>query len=130
MTKIYTLLLILLLGAYVMLSFAAGHCFGDVHLVNRMGASLSAIGALMIVFQVYREISFEHQNRNDQVAVEEGRFLSLDRSRVEAIRSQRALERHRQRMRIIVCVAIMVFMGEVLHGWGDLILVRIAGDDH
>jgi hypothetical protein len=92
-----------------------------------MGASLSAVGALMIIFQVQREVNFEALNRGDQVATEQGLFGSSDRSRVESARIQRATERHHQRMRIIVCIATMVFVGEILHGWADLILVKVVG---
>jgi hypothetical protein len=130
MTRVSTLLLILLLVAYVVLSFGLGHYWDDPHLANRMGANLSAIGALMIIFQVRREVRFEALNRGDQVAAEQGQFASYDLSRVEKARIHRAEERHHQRMRMIVCISIMVFVGELLHGWADLILEKISGIGH
>jgi hypothetical protein len=130
MTKISTVSLILLLVLYVMLSFGLSYYYDDPHLANRMGASLSAIGALMIILQVQREVRFEAFNKGDEAAAQRGQFASSDRSLIENTRIRRATERHHQRMRIIVFIAIMVFVGEVLHGWADFIFVKIVGGGH
>ena len=122
MTRFHTLLFAFLLLAYVASSFGMALYANEPDLVNRMGASLSAAGAVMILFQVTKEIGFETQNQADRTLASQRSLSSLDRSRVEQASVQRAIERHHQRMRIIVCIAIMVFVGEVLAGWGDCIL--------
>jgi hypothetical protein len=68
MTKISTVSLIFLLVLYVILSFGLSYYYDDPHLANRMGASLSAIGALMIILQVQREVRFEAFNKGDEAA--------------------------------------------------------------
>ncbi len=130
MTRSQALAFSLLLLAYVAVSIAAGQYFGDSHLVNRLGAILSALGALMIIFQVRREVIFERRNRDDKIAIAGGKFGTADRARVENARLLRAGERHEQRMRIIVCIALMVFLGELLHGWGDVLLAGMTGTTH
>jgi hypothetical protein len=126
MTRIGMLFFALLLFVYVTLAFSAAHYFENAELINRMGASLSAIGAIMIIFQVRREHLLELQNRQDLNTVRASQFSSADRERIESVRSQRELNRHHRRMRLVVCVAILVFVGEALHGWGDIVLRHIA----
>jgi len=130
MTKARIAGLIFLLLAYIGLSFAAAWCLGDPHLVNRLGACLSAVGALLIIYQVRREVMFERKNKDDEFAVRDASISVSDRLRVETVREQRVTERHNERMRIITFIAILIFIGEVLHGWGDIALADALRHSH
>ena len=74
------------LAAYIFISFFIAYYFSDPHLVGRFGATLSALGALAIIVQVKHEVTFEHQNRFDQIAAERLHYQG-DRDRADAMRN-------------------------------------------
>lgn len=114
---------------YLIFTAWSGYYFDDFHIANRMGATLSAIGALLIVVQVRREVQLEQSARAD-AEFRTQRLQTADDALVRSLMLKREEERYLQRMRIIFCIAILIFVGEILHGWGEIILERIIPSGH
>jgi hypothetical protein len=92
---------------------------GDHHGLNRGGATLAAIGAFsaLIEFRIERQVSVAEEHKT----VPGGRSsfeLALAMSKLDRWISDRKTSRRDA----IVTSGIFVGVGELLHGWGDLIV--------
>lgn len=94
---------------------------GDYHILNRSGALLAAIGAVAVIWQVLVEERFERGNERDHQAASPSELSPAHLAMGQRIVSARTTARRRHRVRIVSCIAFVVMVGEVLHGWGDLI---------
>jgi len=115
------------LAISIILVFWGAYYFADPYLVIRGGASLTAVGALLVVFQILKEVEFETINQRDKNNIGKEFIPPVDRNIADQIFSERVHSRHKQRMRIVFFISIAVFIGELLHGWGDLIYKILIG---
>ena len=114
----------LLLAATIAVLFGIAWCGGEGELVRRIGASLSGVGALLVIYQTSVEARFdrEHSREAENLAS----FTPLEREMAARILQDRQVTRKLKRGRIIVLIAMLVFVGETLHGWGDILLLGAA----
>lgn len=105
----------------IFLSLYLAFRISDPHMVNRVGATCSALGALLVIAQVFIENLHERKGDKELRVVEAKNLAPFERERIEKIISNREKSRVRERYQIVSCIALVVFIGEILHGWGDLI---------
>jgi predicted membrane-bound spermidine synthase len=112
------LTLVFLSLALVTIWFLA-HQLGDPHFLNRGGAALAALGALLVVVQVLAELRLERGREQDNEAEAVADLTPANREVAQRIVRARTSERWRMRMSMVISIALIVFVGEVMHGWGD-----------
>lgn len=106
---------------YVTGATAAALLVGDYHILNRSGALLAAIGAVAVIWQVLVEERFELGNEIDHQAANPSELSPAHLATAQRIVGARATARRRHRMQIVTCIAFIVMVGEIFHGWGDMI---------
>ena len=104
---------------------------GEPHLFQRSGALVAAFGAILVIIQLLDEIKFEEQRSRILGLAEQemetnttqliGSEEVESRLRQKAYRS-RADALRRRRISTAVAAAVCVFFGEVVHGYGDLMV--------
>jgi hypothetical protein len=102
----------------------------DPHWVNRGGSFIAALAAIAVYFQIRREIKLEADRRqleartDSQGATVEGAMpLEQAAHRLETQRRERQGKLlTAERVSIGLAVAVCAFVGECLHGFGDLLL--------
>ena len=100
------------------------------HLFQRSGALVAALGALIVVLQLLDEMKFdelrskmvragqEEQKKSDHLV-----GLQETESRLrQKIYSKRADELRQKRIATAIAASVCVFFGELVHGYGDLIV--------
>jgi hypothetical protein len=87
-------------------------------IINKGGASLSALGALFVIYQGIRETRIEKRQNTDPVVLEN--LEPPNREIAEKYLNDRAARRRSERIQIVIAIALMVCIGEILHGWGEL----------
>ena len=103
------------------LTFAA--VTGDGHAAQRTGAVLAAITGFFVIWQVTDEIRMEGAMHHQ--ATDGGSGLALDRAAdrlVAAAASRRESAIRQARLVMVATIAVWLSVGEVLHGFGDLML--------
>lgn len=119
---------VVLLAIYTLGFAALAEYLGDPHMLNRGGALLSAAGAVLVIVQVLAEERFAAGNEQDRDAAEDGNIMPAFVDVARRVAAARSSSRELRRMRIVVCIAMIVVVGEVLHGWGDKIIELAAGE--
>jgi hypothetical protein len=107
---------------------------GDPECLKRAGALIAALGAGAILFQIAAEIRLEQQRSRIELAVEGEKVRSsssatplevltirLALARLDAERSAIA----RRRLALAGWVIATAMIGEMLHGFGDLVMCSI-----
>jgi hypothetical protein len=97
-------------------------------LINKGGASLSAIGALLVIYQALLESKIEKNKETEGVILE--KLEPANREIAEKFVKQKATQRKSQRIEIVIAIAIIVCVGEVMHGWGEYMYRGEAGSEH
>jgi hypothetical protein len=100
---------------YVAFSLSAAH------IVNRFGALVSSLGAIFVVFQVMREMKHDSLNTADEGRMSSGLISPANQRLAHESVRRRLVARRIQRLDVVIMVATVVFLGETLHGWGDLL---------
>jgi len=90
---------------------------GDPELINRAGASLSAIGAALVIYQAFIEARFERSQKLESRVRENLSPANLELA--IKILKDRSEKRKSERIEIVAAIAIIVFVGEIMHGWGE-----------
>ena len=111
----------LLVVLYTVTVYYAADWLSWPDLLNRAGALLSAVGAALVVYQTLFELRLDTQQATEEHVVTSNNLSPFNAEQAMKIMRRRAEVRTRRRMEMVMCVAILVFMGELLHGWGDLI---------
>lgn len=112
--------------AGVVLSFSTH----DPHWLNRAGALVAAVAAIAVLMQISAEIRLEREREavDIRIGVAEDRALPstpLDDLEVRLTVNRLQVERSRithERLQVAVFVVTAAMMGELLHGFGDLIM--------
>jgi hypothetical protein len=114
--------------------FLAWH-FNDGHIFERFGALICGTSAVFVILQVVYEIHLDEQRKgieqrdqiDSQARLSKGMFLPRSLLiRVGQAINKRALEEiHSRRMRFVATVAIATFVGEIIHGFGDLLFILL-----
>jgi hypothetical protein len=108
----------------------------DFHLMNRAGASVAAVSALFVIVQVYLEFSDSSNVTNQRQRIIELRTSILNQAATQPQAAQAILsaELHRlekellhRRLRVAAIVSAFAFVGEALHGWGDVLFECLFG---
>lgn len=125
-----TVFIVLSIVGYLCFSSIAACYVRDLHLLNAMGATLAAIAALAVIWQVKLEQGAEELNRADAEIVN---LITADavvrEVGLKAVFDRRQ-SRYRERMRLVTMLAALTFTAEVVHGWGDRGLALICPIDH
>jgi hypothetical protein len=102
---------------------------GDPHWLNRSGALVAAIAAAAILLQIKSEIELEEERTQLEAKAEDARdsTASGPLNRLEIQLTLKRLEVHRneltrQRLSIASFVIGTAMVGELLHGFGDLLI--------
>lgn len=100
----------------------AGACYalktGDLHALNRVGATLAAFSVLSGIY----EYSLEH--RIDSAEQSFGSTIDKPQQEVSLVLgkfSKWLKARRTDRRNAILSAGVFAAIGEILHGWGDLI---------
>lgn len=121
----------LLIAAAILLCVGASLAWwlSDPHIVQRFGALIAGMAALFVFVQASFEIFLEKEKQR----LEEERTTRLWWSyfippdlikRAAAVRHEQALSSFvSMRMRFVLIVSLTAFVGEVVHGFGDLLIV-------
>lgn len=96
----------------------------DLHLLNGFGATVAAVCALLVILQVRAEEHWDEEEGRDEADV--GRVSPFFKSLAARIFRTRQDDRRQARLALIRKVAIMLFFAELLHGWGDRVLMRMC----
>jgi hypothetical protein len=102
--------------------------FQNLELINRFGAFLSAIGALLVVYQALIETRMEDRKSSESRTLSTDALSPMNAEVASRIFESRAEIRTRKRTQIVLCIAMIVFIGEIMHGWGDIIYQLIVGN--
>lgn len=123
---------VLLLNITNGLSLAAGTALTilirDPHGLMRTGAFIAAVGGVFVVMQVREEIEMEKRHHPHNV----GGSMSLTplgqkAEQLETEREKRRESALRQaRLAMVMAIALWLFAGELLHGFGDVIYHQVA----
>jgi hypothetical protein len=102
---------------------------GDLHFVNAIGATITAVCALLVVLQVVAE-----ERWSDEDAADEGSSSEISpfyAQLVAKVINGRRSTRREARLTMVRNIAILLFCAELLHGWGDRaakLLCSLAAD--
>lgn len=95
-------------------------------MINRLGSSLSATGAALVIYQAIIEAKFEKTQIGDAIAL---RSLSpINREMAERIIIDRIEKRRAKRIEIVAAIALIVCVGEIMHGWGNYLYISSLWD--
>jgi hypothetical protein len=86
-------------------------------IINRLGATLSALGAALVLYQTAIEV--RNEKKSTQEIITAGTMSPADSEVARKIISERGRLRKAERIKIVAAIAIVVFIGELMHGWGD-----------
>lgn len=93
----------------------------DSHVVNRCGALIAALGAIVAATLLLRELHWEKAIAPVERIIEVGGSDPL--SRLEAIRAAAVVRRvFEVRRDLTIGTSAMIAAGELIHGWGDLLV--------
>jgi hypothetical protein len=129
---VYASICIAIIGAFAIL--AKVRC--DFHLMNRAGATVAAITALAVTLQVYLEFvdSSSLSGKRQQIIRQRAALEDKAEMQPQAVNAIIAaelakLERELLHRRLLIAgiVSFFAFVGEALHGWGDLLLEFLVG---
>lgn len=110
--------------------FCLAYLLSDAHIANRCGATLSALGALLVIAQVFVENSHNQIAVNENNTIQGDDLTPLNREQAEKVIANREAVRKHERLYVVYCIAIVVLVGELLHGWGDVVYILIFGVSH
>jgi hypothetical protein len=85
-------------------------------IINRLGATLSALGAAAVLYQTAIELRNEKKKAAETMS--SGMMSPADAEVARKIILERGRARTAERIKIIAAIAIVVFIGELMHGWG------------
>jgi hypothetical protein len=112
---------------FVSMTIMGGACLAwwlaEPEIINRLGATLSALGAALVLYQTAIEVRNEKIKTAETINSE--MMPPADSEVARKIIYERGRVRTAERIRIIAAIAIIVFVGELMHGWGDD-LYRVA----
>jgi hypothetical protein len=99
--------------------------------LRRAGSTISAISALFVVWQVWMEIRFQRDATTGAGPdLSSWDSLSPIEQRALVMASQQAAEKAKarliERMKLVVSVALWASVGEILHGFGDIIAGNLS----
>ena len=117
-------------AVYVAIATVTAISLANYHILNRSGALLAALGAVAVIWQVLVEERFELGNEMDNQAVSPSELSPANLATAHRIVGARTNARRRHRVRIVTCIAFVVMVGEVMHGWGDFIGESLGPELH
>jgi len=104
----------------LLLGFSWAMLANDPYIFRRFGALTTGYAASLVLLQVYLENSFEASKEATQETDEN---MSPTKEKWLEKRSRRKFEDYSQkRMTIAIIVALLAFIGEIAHGFGDLVV--------
>jgi hypothetical protein len=99
----------------------------ELEIFNRGGALLAAFGSTLVAFQISREIDFDEE----KTKIEKQRRDIVDGDPIAAVvnrqYSNRIARNTTERKRIVFVVVLIITSGEIIHGWGDVLLKIVDG---
>ncbi len=104
---------------YCLASIILAYTIDDSHLSNRMGATLSALGAILVIWQIRREIILFDQDLEDDKSASADSLSPSNQRIAEKVKQDRSSRRLHERLNNLYVVAVVIFFGELMHGWGD-----------
>jgi len=118
-------------AAVLIIFWLISYLGGNPHLFQRSGALVAALGAIIVVLQLLDEIKFEEE-RSKMLAIAEQETKNISsqlvgsqevesRLRQRVYRSRAEVLRQR-RIGTAVAASVCVFFGELVHGYGDLMV--------
>jgi hypothetical protein len=105
-------LVILAIGLSLVLSIYIGK-----EIIPRSGATLSGIGAALVIYQAILEASIAQGEASDAKSL--GNLSPFFREQAVKTVRQRSELRRIVRLQMVVAISLIVFFGEIMHGWGD-----------
>jgi hypothetical protein len=118
-------LVAVLVGTWVIGSFAAAVYSRDPHLFQRSGAALLVVGALLIFWQLRIDHAIERRLEEARRLQSASSELPSDRIAVEIAhsRGERLVSNASvTRDRLVMYLAAVTATGEAIHGFGDLVV--------
>lgn len=124
----FVILALVTLSIFLFVSFFTH----DPHWLNRGGALISAFSAGAIFFQIKFEIGLENERQQLQEPLHK-RDKSVSLSPVERVENLLKTKKidHQdgklitERLQVVAIIAVCAFVGEFLHGFGDLVLLLL-----
>ncbi|MES0490581.1 MAG: hypothetical protein ABUK01_11340 [Leptospirales bacterium] len=116
----------------IVIGIYASSITGDPHWLNRMGALIASIAALAILLQIAVEINLEEKrSKIDSKELKENQKISV--SPVDELQVRLEIKRFeiqrrkltKERLLIASYVTFTAMLGELLHGFGDLLMCSL-----
>jgi CHASE3 domain sensor protein len=116
----------------VLVGILVSLCAEDPHYLERFGALIAAIGAILVVVQIRFDLAVEREFQQLLRQIDEGdqsvRSHVMDEV-TERIKQQSKAKAHEEakhsRTAAAVIVAAITACGELLHGWGEVLMCYI-----
>jgi hypothetical protein len=126
---------LLLLGAIgvalaaVYLGYVIARKKGDPHWINRTGAAIVATEGVIAVAEFLRQERLKRIRSGIMVGGGVGRTSGTGSEALTLSRANNILEREirRSELQIVIIAAFLAIIGEVLHGFGDIIYEALIG---
>jgi hypothetical protein len=109
---------------FVGLDVVAASWFQDPMIIGRAGATLSAIGAALVVYQAFVEEQIDRRNASEMITI--STLPPIEAELAAQIQDFRLRTRREKRIKVVAFIAFLVCLGELLHGWGDILYVKWA----
>ena len=106
-------------SAYVVAVVYLSRYFLEHDFINRCGALLSATGAALVVYQALIEARLEKRRALDLNRLTANSLSPLNLEQAELIIRGRAERQVADRIEIVIAIAAIIWVGEIMHGWGD-----------
>lgn len=118
----------------VVLSWVKAVSANDAHWVNRGGALIAALAAGSVLLQIVVEIELERRrvkvesrmagsiHSPESMSVIERKAMQMEKNKIH----QQVEDLEQQRLRVVLNVVVCAMVGELLHGFGDLIICALA----
>ena len=110
----------------VALGVILSKCLSDHHWMNRAGAGIVALEGGIAILEFFRQRRLKTNQAKLIQSWEKKKGEELNNHKKEILNS----EIEKSEFHIIIIAAILAFIGEILHGFGDLIFVVISSQLH
>ena len=95
---------------YCLASIILAYTIDDSHLSNRMGATLSALGAILVIWQIRREIILFDQDLEDDKSASADSLSPSNQRIAEKVKQDRSSRRLHERLNNLYVVAVVIFL--------------------
>lgn len=114
---------------FVLLLIVGGASFAsrwthEAEYVKRFGSLMAAVAALLVIVQVFVETRMNEVDASEASDVD--KLSPQNREQALVMHHRRIQDRKESRLGLVLCVAMIAAVGEILHGWGDILFFPVS----